>query len=148
MFSLVVKEPALSSSVGLLGWSSGFSHLPAPTVTSADKDQCQGWQASDGTDVSKAKGPKARVQTASAKRASTLRQPPVCPQRTGNVNVKKSQHLGPSAVPVVLFVWVLLAKGALNENLVASKQSAARHTAPAERVPGLTSPRADRIVTG
>jgi hypothetical protein len=40
------------------------------------------------------------------------------------------------------------AERSLGENLVARKKSAARHTAPAERVPGLTSPRADRIVTG
>ena len=36
-----------------------------------------------------AKGPKVRVQTASAKRGSTLRQPPVCPQLTGNANARR-----------------------------------------------------------
>ena len=38
-----------------------------------------------------AKGPKVRVQTASAKRGSTLRQPPVCPQPTGNVQRDESR---------------------------------------------------------
>jgi hypothetical protein len=39
---------------------------------------------------------------------------------------------------------VMVAGRALNE----LAESAARHTAPAERVPGLTSRRAGRIVTG
>lgn len=50
--------------------------------------------------------PEARVQTASVKRASTLRRPPVLSAANwqGNAKQKPLRLLGPSVAPVVLFV--------------------------------------------